>query len=1236
MKIISGGKKLPAGKIKLKLDFHVSREARKKYKINSSLYSLYGSLIISDFSKAREVASQINKKRKENGEENATVTAGEINALGLLHEIFHYLIRLYEDEINPKVFEKELKYLSSNMGDNNLEGLMNGFIGRFPSPEVYAGRMSAEDYKKGYSENKSNREIIVEELILLYLQNNNPAALRLKELFTDFELSQETEYLKMIDYSEKFFIEQTPIGPENLPLIQFLRMPIISSPHSIEGQLDYIIKKWGVYIYEKFGKRLLSGKDLIAEDLKLFMQDAGGVKPTPPVPFYDSDYLNKLKAKLTAGGKLTKDEEAYYYSEIEKFTADTDWMPKVVMIAKNIFVWLDQLSKKYGRHIKTLDQIPDEELNMLAEWNFNSLWLIGLWERSSASRKIKQLTGNPEAAASAYSLYDYVVAAELGGESAFENLKHRAAQRGIKLASDMVPNHTGIFSRWVIDKPDYYIYADRPPFPGYTFNGPNLSDDDRVQVRIEDKYYSREDAAVVFERKDSHTGSVKYIYHGNDGTHMPWNDTAQLNLLNPETRESLIQTIMHVARKTPIIRFDAAMTLSKKHYQRLWFPQPGTGGAIPSRSDYAMSIQEFNNVMKEEFWREVVDRINTELPDTLLLAEAFWLMEGYFVRTLGMHRVYNSAFMHMLMKEENNKFRQLIKNTLEFNPEILKRYVNFMSNPDEETAVNQFGKGDKYFGVAVMMVTLPGLPMFAHGQVEGYSEKYGMEYKRAYYNEFPDEHLVNRHKAEIFPLMRKRRLFSQVAHFELYDFIDNYGNINENVFAFTNRSGDEKTLVLYNNSYNETKGTINYSAGRIRGNGSDITGAKLAESLNIKHDPQYFYVFTEQKTNLKFIFSGAEINDDGMFFGLDGYEFKVFTEIREIFDSHGIYKSLKDTLAGGGTYSIEEATQMLRLKPLHDSLWKLSEDCVINQLNEYLNGSLDNKDNIAELEVELNLISSSLNSILYEINKTGNFNIDRIKAVKEFLTETATLKDISELIEKKTALKSCPKWLTSAADDLKILKVKNKHDISLLLYVFLFGSVNLQIGNGPDIFADLMLDGVLAEIIKHRKLGGGDPQNINLLQFLSSAKRMRLFGSDLFDVEKPVKGKKKQTAKKDVKSSSDSTLITKLLDDKEIGNYLNVNEYEGVIYYSKEKFENLIDWLFSMYNLYEAGKQEIKPVKKGPKKESAGNLPRKFDDKKFLAGLRSSHKYFIELKAASDKSGYKIDLLKDLISGKKV
>ncbi len=69
---------------------------------------------------------------------------------------------------------------------------------------------------------------------------------------------------------------------------------------------------------------------------------------------------------------------------------------------------------------------------------------------------------------------------------------------------------------------------------------------------------------------------------------------------------------------------------------------------------------------------------------------------------------------------------------------MLKRFVNFMSNPDEQTAIEQFGDGDKYFGVCTLMATLPGLPMFAHGQVEGLREKYGMEFRRAYWNETPE------------------------------------------------------------------------------------------------------------------------------------------------------------------------------------------------------------------------------------------------------------------------------------------------------------------------------------------------------------------------------------------------------------------------------------------------------------------------------------------------------------------
>ena len=197
------------------------------------------------------------------------------------------------------------------------------------------------------------------------------------------------------------------------------------------------------------------------------------------------------------------------------------------------------LSKKYKTEIKTLDKIPNEELDELARRNINALWMIGLWERSSASKKIKHIMGNIDAVASAYSLYDYQIAYDIGGEDAYNNLNKRAKERGIRLASDMVPNHTGIHSDWVRNHPEYFVQVSEPPFD-YHFTGEDLSEDPNIEIKIEDGYWEKRDAAVVFRRIDKRYNDVRYIYHGNDGTNMPWNDTAQLDMLKHEVREAVI------------------------------------------------------------------------------------------------------------------------------------------------------------------------------------------------------------------------------------------------------------------------------------------------------------------------------------------------------------------------------------------------------------------------------------------------------------------------------------------------------------------------------------------------------------------------------------------------------------------------------------------------------------------------------------------------------------------------
>jgi glycosidase len=817
--------------------------------------------------------------------------------MGLIDEILHHVVQVYREDENPEVWKKAATWLGKKLTDAELETAIKIFSTEFPPSAVYRGETELDTYLDGATNDLAHREVALEELVMLWLANANPAFSPYNELFDDTLLVQKTVYKKITTELRAFFDTQPTFGPDNSNLIDLLRAPALNNPDSLFDQLAYIRQNW-YGLLERIGGfylRLLRGLDILSEEGKWFFKGDGFVKgDVQPPSFYGLE------------------------EEIERFSPDSDWMPSLVLLAKNAYVWLDQLSKKYKRKIRTLDQVPDAELDLLASWGFTGLWLIGLWERSPASQRIKHLCGNPDAVASAYSLYDSIIAHALGGEQAYNNLRDRAWQRGIRMAADMVPNHTGIYSKWVIEHPEWYLHLDYSPFPTYTFNGPNLSEHPDVGIYLEDHYYSRSDAAVVFKRVDFHNGRTHFIYHGNDGTSMPWNDTAQINYLNQEAREAVIQTILQVARMFPIIRFDAAMTLAKRHIQRLWFPEPGTGGAIASRAEHGMPKMRFDELMPNEFWAEVVDRVAHEVPNTLLLAEAFWMMEGYFVRTLGMHRVYNSAFMNMMRDEKNAEYRVVIKDTIEFDPEILKRYVNFMNNPDEETAIEQFGDGGKYFGVAILMATMPGLPMFGHGQVEGYHEKYGMEYYRAYWDEHPNKELIRRHEREVFPIFKKRYLFANVDHFYLYDFFTDHG-VNEDVFVYSNMAGHERGLVLYHNKWAETSGRIKTSAAFSVKTGEDsreLVQRNLAEGLALPNDSDHYVIFRDHIEGMEYIRNCVDVHENGLYFHLGGYQYRVYIDFRVVKDVDGTYAALNDFLNGAGTPDVADAAEELALRPV--------------------------------------------------------------------------------------------------------------------------------------------------------------------------------------------------------------------------------------------------------------------------------------------------------------------------------
>ncbi len=924
------------------MEFHIARSLRDRLGLDDLLFSYTGNVVFMNVAGARKLALALNQARAEDdggaAEARPQVNAGALFAMGLIDELSHAMVARYRREIDPAVLTEALQWFAVQAGGGKVDTLLRVFTERFPNAELYAGKVTVEEWLEGTTDGLSHREAAFEELLLLYLANANPAFLVFRELFDDAAFEQTTAYKEVAADLPAFFATRPPVAPGVGSLLEALQAPMRANPDSLTAQLDYIREHWSPYIEADLKQILLAIDTVKEEDVAIWMRF------NPPSPsvyrhrapgfggegFAGDEYIGFEDAfeigpdgarRLRPGARGYASDYQAPLNEYEAFSADQAWMPTVVMMAKSTYVWLEQLSRKYGRHIHKLDQIPNEELRLLADRGMTALWLIGLWERSVASQRIKHLRGQGDAVASAYSLKEYNIAEDLGGNAAYIDLRDRAARFGLRLASDMVPNHMGIDSPWVIEHPDWFVFRHESPYPAYTFNGPDLSPDSRVEIKIDDHYYDQTDAAVAFRVRYNTSGETRYIYHGNDGTTFAWNDTAQLDYSKDYVREQVMQAILHVARMFPIIRFDAAMVLAKRHVQRLWFPLPGVGGSIPSRAENAMSDEAFNALMPAEFWREVVDRVAVEVPGTLLLAEAFWLLEGYFVRTLGMHRVYNSAFMNMLRDEENAKYRSYLKKTIEFDPDILKRYVNFMSNPDERTTIDQFGSGDKCFGVATMLATLPGLPMFGHGQIEGYTERYGMEFKMPRMTEWPDEALVARHNVEIAPLLKKRYIFAESANFVLYDLWTGYGDVNENVFAYSNRLGHERSVVLYNNAYVSTGGTIKVSAASMDKSSGELRQRTLSEGLALPDAGDILMAFRDGTRGLEFLRRATELRDDGLTMELRGYQCAVLLDWRAFHaTAEQPWDRLCDALNGGGVPDVHEALSKLRFQPLHAAL----------------------------------------------------------------------------------------------------------------------------------------------------------------------------------------------------------------------------------------------------------------------------------------------------------------------------
>src|SRR4051794_31533361 len=131
---------------------------------------------------------------------------------------------------------------------------------------------------------------------------------------------------------------------------------------------------------------------------------------------------------------------------------------------------LTEMSQRLGRPA-TLDDIPDAELDALAQKGFDWIWFLSVWQTGLAAQQVSR--SNPawrrefhetltdltadDIPGSGFAITDYKVHQSLGGDTALARLRARLQKRGLKLMLDFVPNHMALDHPWVETHAEYFI-----------------------------------------------------------------------------------------------------------------------------------------------------------------------------------------------------------------------------------------------------------------------------------------------------------------------------------------------------------------------------------------------------------------------------------------------------------------------------------------------------------------------------------------------------------------------------------------------------------------------------------------------------------------------------------------------------------------------------------------------------------------------------------------------------------
>jgi hypothetical protein len=468
-----------------------------------------------------------------------------------------------------------------------------------------------------------------------------------------------------------------------------------------------------------------------------------------------------------------------------------------------------------------------------------------------------------------------------------------------------------------------------------------------------------------------------------------------------------------------------------------------------------------------------------------------------------------------------------------------------------------------------------------------------MEYRRAYWDETPDEHLIKVHEEKIFPLMKRRWLFSGAENFVFYDFW-NGDNVDENVFAYSNRAGTERGIVLYNNRYGDTAGWINQSTAiGVKNEAGDtvLIRKSLGESLGFNGGGRHYYLFRNAANGLEYLRHGTELVEKGLFVELTGYEYHAFLDFREIWDDeYGNWGKLCHKLQNRPVPVMADEFKLVQYENVVAPCGELFAT-VLPVLDGYLGEDAEDAEDAGRQEVRALVAEKSL-SFYQAVANHGVGEFDCREGIQRLLEDLDEVQDVI----------SCPAVCASRGEALDFARepLGSASGLAVLFAYRLFQRMGATEGTGESVaalFNQFGLKRVVGEVLAGVPWTAGEPLP------RGEGREGLLMGilmnhGGYFSAWDDTECRRRTVA---------------LFADREVQAFLLVHESGGETWFNKERFECLLQWLFLA--------------------EMSGDLPGRDELEHLLVRMTLLFKAVETLSAAAEKARYRPQQFLALLNG---